>query len=109
LALRTINPNFNLSSDPYTEYIMDPTNFQETLAHNTTIQKTLKEAAIRRSKQVFSRDCSQGSFVCSIKKSAAFQLGNGEENEAHSLPAPARTWILGILDEITDLALRAFC
>jgi len=60
LALRAVNPTFNLSDDS-ADYTMDPSKFQETLAHNTSIQKTLKEAAARRSKQVFPRDSTQGS------------------------------------------------
>jgi len=60
LALRAVNPTFNLSDDS-ADYTMDPSKFQETLAHNTNIQKTLKEAAARRSKQVFPRDSTQGS------------------------------------------------
>lgn len=56
LDLRAINPSFHIPSDNPMEYTMEPTNFQEALAYNTSVQKTLREALPRRSKQVLPRD-----------------------------------------------------
>jgi hypothetical protein len=60
LALRAVNPTINLP-DGSTDYIMEPSKFQETLAHHTTYQKAIKDASFRRSKQVFYKDSTHGS------------------------------------------------
>ncbi|KAG2171881.1 hypothetical protein INT44_006110, partial [Umbelopsis vinacea] len=54
LALRAVNPTITVPDDS-TDYILEPSKFQETLAHHTKYQKIIKNASIRRSKQVFSR------------------------------------------------------
>ena len=60
LALRAINPAFHIPGERDTDYTMEPTKFQETLAHNTNVQKTIREATQRKSRQVFGRDSSHG-------------------------------------------------
>ncbi|GAB5588152.1 hypothetical protein Unana1_03052 [Umbelopsis nana] len=60
LALRAINPAFQLQTENGSDYTMDPAKFQETLAHNASVLKTLREATPRRSKQVFPKDSPPG-------------------------------------------------
>jgi hypothetical protein len=60
LALRAINPAFQLQTENGSDYTMDPTKFQETLAHNASVLKTLREATPRRSKQFFPKDSPPG-------------------------------------------------
>ncbi|GAB5587994.1 hypothetical protein Unana1_02894 [Umbelopsis nana] len=60
LALRAINPAFQLQTENGSDYTMDHANFQGTLAHNSSVLKTLRDATPRRSKQVFPKDSSPG-------------------------------------------------
>ncbi|GAB5588149.1 hypothetical protein Unana1_03049 [Umbelopsis nana] len=60
LALRAINPAFQLQTENGSDYTMDPAKFQETLAHNASVLKTLREATPRRRKQVFPKDSPPG-------------------------------------------------
>jgi hypothetical protein len=53
-------PSINVHDDT-TDYVIEPTKFQETLAHHSTYQKTIKDAAPGRLKQVFSKDSTHGS------------------------------------------------
>ncbi|GAB5588889.1 hypothetical protein Unana1_03789 [Umbelopsis nana] len=53
LALRAINPSFQVPSENGTEYTMEPQKFQETLSSNTTVQKTLRDANPKRQRQIF--------------------------------------------------------
>ncbi|KAI9277318.1 hypothetical protein BC943DRAFT_364280 [Umbelopsis sp. AD052] len=59
LALRAVNPTITVPDDS-TDYILEPSKFQETLAHHTKYQKIIKKASIRRSKQVFPRTSLKG-------------------------------------------------
>jgi hypothetical protein len=55
VSLRVVNPSINIH-DNTTDYVIEPSKFQETLAPHSTYQKTIKDAAPRRLKQVFSKD-----------------------------------------------------
>ena len=60
LSLRAVNPTINTHDDT-ADYVIEPSKFQETLAHHSTYQKTIRDAAPRRLKQVFSKDSTHGS------------------------------------------------
>jgi hypothetical protein len=87
LALRAINPSFHVPSENGSEYTMEPQQFQDALQHNTTIQKTIRDAFPKRQKQGFHGHTTPGSGGSSLSTPAngnhARQANKNNNMEGH--------------------------
>ncbi|KAI8574988.1 hypothetical protein K450DRAFT_263847 [Umbelopsis ramanniana AG] len=87
LALRAINPSFQVPSENGMDFTMEPKKFQEALSHNTTIQKTIRDAYPKRQKQICHGDTVHGgggsspSTIASWNNQRRFKNNNNTENQ----------------------------